>query len=76
MTVYLVDIETQKFDGSNTLGPFTTFEKAKQAARTCSFLRHWTDEKLDEYDDFDSNWEEGRIYTEDYCIEVFERELE
>ena len=74
MKVYIVDIETRKGDGNGTLGPFTTFGKALQAMR--DYFSHWTQEELDEYDEFDSDISKGQIYTEEESVEIIERELE
>jgi hypothetical protein len=74
MKVYIVNIETRKGDGNDILGPFTTFGKALQAIREHFYC--WTQEELDEYDEFDSDISKGQIYTEEESVEIIERELE
>ena len=74
MKVYLVNITTRKNDRDGVLGPFTTLEKAKQAIR--EHLSHWTDERLNEYKEYGSDFSKGLILTEEYSIETIERELD
>jgi len=72
MEVYIVNIETRKHDRDETLGPFTTFDKARQAVLE---YEDWTEEKWKNYTEFDSSWENGTIYTEEHSVEIYEREL-
>lgn len=74
MKVYLVDITTRKNDRDETLGPFSTFDKAKEALR--KHFSHWTEEELREYTEYDSNYDKGCIFTEEESAEIFEREME
>lgn len=74
MKTWIVDIETRKNDRDDTLGPFSTFEKAKKAIR--EHLSHWTDEELNEYKEYGSDFSKGNIYTEEYSIETYEREMD
>lgn len=74
MKVYIVDITTRKNDRDATLGPYSTFEKAKQALR--EHFDHWTEEELREHKDYDSDFDKGCIFTEETSAEIIERELD
>lgn len=70
MKTYIVDIETRKGDRDNTLGPFATFQKAQDA-----IVNHCGD-WVKTHTEFDSDFNAGKIYTEEETIEILERELE
>jgi hypothetical protein len=74
MKTYIVNIETRKNDRDDVLGPYRTFEKAKEAMR--EHLDLWTDEELESYKEYDSDFNKGCIYTEEESIEIIEREME
>ncbi len=74
MKVYIVDIETRKNDRDDTLGPFTTFEKAKKAL--AKHFDHWEEEELKTYKEYGSDFDKGCIFTEEESVQIFERELE
>ena len=74
MKVYIVDIETRKNDRDDTLGPFTTFAKAVDAMR--EHFSNWTLQELAEYTEYGSNFNEGKIFTEEESVEIIERELQ
>ena len=74
MKVYLVDITTRKNDRDDTLGPYSTFEKAKDALR--EVFQYWKPGKLESYKEYGSNFEEGRIFTEETSAEIYEREIQ
>ena len=70
MKTWIVDIETRKNDRDQTLGPFSTFEKAQEAiVNECG-------EWVKEHTDFDSDFSKGEIYTEEETIIILERELD
>jgi len=70
MKTYIVNIETRKNDRDDVLGPFSSFKKAQQA-----ILERKGDWVLN-YDEYDSDFSKGKIYTEEESIEILERELE
>ena len=72
MKTYLVIIETRKGDRDETLGPFTSFEKAREA-----FLEEegWTKQEWENYAKYDSSFEKGTLYTEEISVNIVEREL-
>lgn len=74
MKTYIVYIETRKNDRDEILGPFSTFEKAKDALK--KYFNCWTEEELMEYKEYDSNFNEGKIFTEEESAEILEREME
>ena len=74
MKVWIVSIITRKNDRDATLGPYSTKEKAVQAVR--EYFNHWKQGKLDSYEEYDSDINEGRIFTEEDSTEVLERELD
>lgn len=76
MKVFLLNRETRKhyYGDDGTYGTFSTFEKAQVALR--KELSHWTDEKLNSYNKYDSDWSKGRIYTEEDSWEIIEQEIE
>lgn len=74
MKVWIVSKTTRKNDDDQIIGPFSTFEKAKQAVRNC--FEYWSDEKIKSYKEYGSDIEKGRIFTEETSAEVLERELD
>lgn len=73
MTVYIVDIETRKHDRDDTLGPFSTFEKAQEAIKDHT---GWSDKFLENHKEFGSDWSKGEIYTTETSAVIMEREIE
>ena len=74
MKVYIVNVTTRKNDRDAILGPYSTKEKAIQAIR--EYFGHWRPGKLDAYKEYNSDINEGRIFTEEDSTEVLERELD
>ena len=73
MKTYIVNIESRKGDRNYTLGPYTTFEKARAAFSEHD--RYWTEEVWKEYTEYGSSYDEGTLYTEEETVEIYEREL-
>lgn len=76
MKIYLLTRETRKhyYGDDGVYGTFSTFEKAHAALR--KELRSWTDEELNEYTQYGSDWSKGRIFTEEDSWEIIEKEIE
>jgi hypothetical protein len=71
MKTYLATFEHRKGE-SYTLGPFSSFETAQIAVLQDL---NWSKQDWQEYKDYDSSFEDGTIYTEDFSVEIYEREL-
>jgi hypothetical protein len=71
MKTYLVAFEYRK-GGSDTLGPFSSFEAAQDAVLQDL---NWSKQDWQDYEDYDSSYENGTLYTEDFHVEIHEREL-
>ena len=60
MKTYLLQIETR--DGEyRTEGPFLTFKEAQN--EIAKYFSHWPPEDLLNYRKYDSNFNEGRVYS-------------
>lgn len=76
MKVYLLNRDTRKhyYGDDGTYGTFSTFEKAQTALR--EKLDNWTDEELNAYKEYGSDFSKGCIYTEEDSWEIIEKEID
>lgn len=76
MKIYLLTRETRKhyYEDDGVYGTFSTFEKAQAFLR--KKLSSWTDQELNEYKEYGSDWSKGCIYTEEDSWEIIEKEIE
>ena len=76
MKVYLLTRDTRCHDygDDGVYGTYSTFEKALAALR--EELDHWTDEELNNYKEYNSDFSKGQIYTEEDTWEIIEKEVE
>jgi hypothetical protein len=70
MKTYLATFEYRK-GGSKIRGPFLSFESAQNAVLE---VLNWSKQDWQEYKDYDSSFEKGTICTEDFSVEIYERE--
>lgn len=76
MKIYLLTRETRKhyYGDDGVYGTFSTFEKALAELR--KKLSSWSDEELQKYKEYNSDFNKGCIFTEEDSWEIIEKEVE
>ena len=72
--IYIIESNRRK-GGCRILGIFNARELAIQALSSYVQRNYGIDNPADYRDDFDSNILEGRFYSEEESVEMFEREM-